>query len=465
MTPSRSRRLVVVAAAASVLVVGYLLLGGGSGAAHRFTVTVPAAANIVTGNQITAGGKPIGSVTGIDLVDGGHAARLDLRITDESYWPVARDSTIEVRLGGTVSFVNRYLLLTPGKPADGLVAAGGELPPGNVKIPVELDTVISKLGPKPQRGIKRLIGNGAAAVHTAGPDLRRAIGKAPPVLVAAAGTLGDLAKDRQQLAALVRSTSRVVDGVDRSAPDLRVLLDGLAQTFTGVAAEQDALKRGLSRLPSALVQTRTTLGKADVTLRDARKLTDRISPGITQLRRVARPLTSVLAALRTVTPDANRTLRAVGASGVTSSALRRVADVTPLLTSVTRKATDQLKCIRPYIPELVGFGTSWGDFLGSVDNRDHLARATVQNFLPANFNSVPSTAQEVVDRNPGIDYGFPRAPGALAGQPWYLPECGAGKDATDPSKDKESNLYKANRYTLPIDLRNPSKSSLIGGAP
>lgn len=446
-----TRRLVVLALAA-VALVALVLSVGGKDSGHRFSVVVPAAANLVGGNKISAGGKPIGVVTGLAPVDGGRAARIDMRIDDDAYWPVAQDSKIEVRQGGTVSFVNRYLLLTPGHRTGGDVPDGGELPPGNVKIPVELDTVVSKLDKRTRTGVKRLIDSGSRTAATAGPDLHNALAAAPPVVGAAAGVLGDLAKNQAQLAALVSSTSHVVAGVDAASPGVGTLLDGLGQTFTSIAAEQNALKAGMSRLPAALVQTRGTLAKADVTLQAAGRLTDRIAPGVTELRRTARPLDGVLAALRQVTPGAERTLRAVGRTGVTSRALNRVADVAPLLGSVAASATDQLKCIRPYSPEIAEFGTTWGDWLGAVDNRDHLARATVQNFLPANFNAEPQTAAQVVAANPGIEYAFPRPPGQLAAQPWFLPECGAGKDALDPTKDQESALYKAGTQKLPADL-------------
>lgn len=462
MTLAATRRLTVVAIALAVLAI-LVLTTRGEGDDRSFSVVVPAAANVVPGNKISAGGKPIGIVTGIDPVARGRAARLHLRIDDTSYWPVAQDSKLEIRQGGTVSFVNRYVLLTPGRRASGDVPADGELPPGNVKIPVELDTVISKLDTPTRTGIKRLIDNGSRTADAAGPDLNRALAKAPPVVSAAAGVLGDLAKNQEQVSALVASTSRVVDGVDRATPNLGHLLDGLGQTFAAVAAEQNGLKDGMTRLPAALVQTRATLAKADVTLRAAARLTDRIGPGVTELRRTAAPLNGVLAALRQVTPGAQRTLGAVRRTGVTSRALGRVADVAPLLGSVADKGAEQLTCIRPYAPEIAEFGTTWGDWLGAVDNRDHLARATVQNFLPANFNSVPSTAAEVVARNPGIEYAFPRPPGMLAAQPWFLPECGAGKDALDPTKDQESALYKAGTQKLPFDLQPSSLTT--GGRP
>jgi len=40
-----------------------------------------------------------------------------------------------------------------------------------------------------------------------------------------------------------------------------------------------------------------------------------------------------------------------------------------------------------------------------------------------------------------MTYGFPRPPGTDAGQPWFLPQCGAGPDALDPNKDPEARSF------------------------
>jgi hypothetical protein len=72
------------------------------------------------------------------------------------------------------------------------------------------------------------------------------------------------------------------------------------------------------------------------------------------------------------------------------------------------------------------------------DGKDKVLRAQVQQFLPANYNSVPLTPAQAAAAFPGMKYGFPRPPGTNAGQPWFQPQCGAGPEALDPSKDQEA---------------------------
>lgn len=443
------RRLVLFAAIAVLAVLVFVTRDGGPD--HTVSFVVPAAANLLPGNKVNGGGGNVGAVRDVVPVDHGRAARVTIRIEDDRYWPLPSDSTVELRLGGTVSFASRYLLIRKGEGAATL-PNGGQLAARNVKTPVEVDTVVSAFTPQVRSGLRGLITNGAANSETGSGALRRAVAAAPPVVTAAPKLLGDLTKNQDQLAALVRSTERVVVGVDRSSPDVRVLLDGLGQTLDAVATKHAELQTTLTRLPAALRQTRTTLRIADVTLREAGDLTDSIAPGVVQLRRTARPLNALLLNLSDVAPGAERTLRAVQNSGITAQALSKVADVAPELKSIGKQATDELSCLRPYSPEIAGWFTDWADIISPVDNRDHMVRAVVQNFLPAPYNSVGETAEDLVKNNPGVEYGFPRVPGQNAGQPWFQPQCGAGKEAMDPSKDQESINYKANRFTLPPDL-------------
>ena len=41
------------------------------------------------------------------------------------------------------------------------------------------------------------------------------------------------------------------------------------------------------------------------------------------------------------------------------------------------------------------------------------------------------------DEGTGQGYALVRPPGYNAGKPWYLPQCGAGRDGVDPNKDPE----------------------------
>ncbi|MEA2168035.1 MAG: phospholipid/cholesterol/gamma-HCH transport system substrate-binding protein [Solirubrobacteraceae bacterium] len=440
------------------LVVGavavYVVLSGRP--SHEFSTVVPAATGLVNGQRISDGSKNIGEIKSIEPVDGGRKARLNMAITDDKYWPLAKDTTIDVRLGGTVSFSNRYLYLIPGKAADGTgtIAPGGTLDSANVHTPIELDTLINNFGPKVQGGLEGMVDNSADVFDQSAKPLNDALGKTAPVAQNLSDVFGDLIQDKASLTTLVDSTNKVVTAVNTADPDLRTLLDGTAKTFDAIADESGNLKVALDRFPAALVQTRETLGKAEGTLENAADITDDLAPGITQLRKTTVPLVRTLNTLRQVTPLALQALTPFHQQEVKQGGdlLATGGSISGRLTSLLKQADTQGGCIRPWTPEIVLLGTNWGDWISPVDDSDHLLRATLQNYLPAQYNNVPYSAGDAAKAHPGLTYGFPRPPGALANQPWYQPQCGVGPDSEDPSKDVEGTTFKASQLP-PANLR------------
>jgi len=436
-------RIVPVALIAVVGLLAVLLVDRG-GEEHQITVVVPSAANLIPGQQVKAGREPIGAVEQIDPVDHGRAARLRLRIDDEA-WPIPRDSRLEIRFGGTVSYGNRYILLTRGEDVDSPVPDGGALPPQSVKVPVEIDEVIATIKAPLRRDLKHMLDTSGPTVERMSPSLGRALEVAPGVIGDASGVLRDLSLNQATLRSLVRSTGSVVDAVDRSSPRLRVLLDGAAGTMDATAAESERLEMALTRLPAALDETRRTLPEADRTLIAAADLTTRLAPGVTRLRRISRPLNGLLRALDDVGPDATATLRTTSrkAPDITRL-LARATTVAPQLEAIGRTGTRELDCIRPYTPEIVMLATTWGDFTSPTDGKDRYIRANIQNFFPAPVNNMPQTPAQMLKTHPSLEYGFPRPPGQVAGQPWFQPQCGAGPEALDPANDGEGKTFTDN---------------------
>lgn len=432
----------LTAAAAAVAAV-FLLGGGGGGKVVK--LRVDEAASILKGQPVQAGGADVGEVSGVRTLDGGRSAEIELTISDDDVWPLPRDSTFELRWGGTVSFFNRRIVVVPGSKRGPVLEENTIVPAENVVAPEELDTIAGTFDEETRGDFRSLINRSGPAFRAARPGLRAALPVTPPALDEGGDLLADLTADRRALDTMIRSTSRVVDAVQRADPSFGRLLEGAAGTFDAVADEEDDLRLMLERLPVALEQVQRTAERADTTLVAAGQLTDRLGPGIDQLRAVAPPLNGVLTSLVGVAPDVLSTLEEVRVSGPrVNTLLTSVTDTSPRLQSLLAQTDTELGCVRPYAPELAGLMMTWGDFHSYDDGKDKFLRAQVQNFLPATNNSVPFSPQEAKEQFPDLRYGFPRPPGYLAGQPWYLPQCGAGRDAVDPSKDQEALVY-ANR--------------------
>jgi phospholipid/cholesterol/gamma-HCH transport system substrate-binding protein len=444
-TDTRSRFQLLwplVLAGAAILVFAALLVGGGGGSDRRSVfVQVDEVANMVPGQAIRAGGEKVGEVEAIEAVDGGRAARVEIGIDDDA-WPLTTKSRMTLRWGGTANFSNRYLALDRG-PADGTpVEEGDDLAPESLAVPVEFDSLLRTFPERVRADVREFIDTAGPSLDAASKPLREVLAVSPPAVNEAAALLEDIDADQEAVHSLVVSADRVLGAVDRAQPGMRELLSGASGTFAALGGEARNLQEMLARTPGMLDRTRRTLARADLTLDDAQDVVARIAPGVEEVRRIAKPLHRVLGAVVRVGPDATSTLADLrGATPDLDPLLDRVRTTIPQLGSIGRQAVENLKCIRPYTPDAVAFFSNWGDFFSAPDGKDKLIRAQVQNYLPAAFNTVPYDSKTAKELFPGLEYGFPRPPGTNAGQPWFLPECGAGPDALDPAKDPEARPF------------------------
>ncbi|MCW3011206.1 MAG: hypothetical protein JWO90_1610 [Solirubrobacterales bacterium] len=433
------RRIVPLVLLLGALAVLVTVLGSTTGAdLHRVGLTVPDATNVVPGQFVRAGGEDVGRVASIEPVDRGRKVRVELDIEDAA-WPLRKGAKLELRFGGTASFVNRYIALTPGPESAEPYADGATIPASRWTSPVEFDSLLGAFTPSARAGIRKLVDEAGPAVEDARPGLVATLSKTPAALEQTRAVMVDLDASQERLDALLRQTDAVVDAVATADPGLQRLLTGAAQTFDAVAERQGQLAQTLKAAPGTLTNLRTTLATADGTLRDAAALTDAIEPGVEELRRIAPPLNRVLGTVVRVGPDARGTLEtARRATPALNPLLTKLTAQLPQLEAIGRSAAEELTCLRPYSPEIASFFSNWGSFASGTDGRDKYFRANVLVPTAVNTNLSGYSSAEAVKMFPGTTYGFPRPPGQAAGQPWFMPGCGVGPDTLDPTKDGET---------------------------
>lgn len=455
-----ARRVADAVLAAAALLVAVLTVTGSGGGGHDVYLTVPKATGVLTGQYIRAGGTIVGRVADIAPVDRGHAARLKLHLDDDA-WPLPRGSRFTLRWGGTITLFNRYISLRRGPGGGPAVAPdGGDLPASAFSVPVEYGDLLKVFDKQLRGDTKTFLDRSGAELQRAGRPLNAALQVAPGALGEADTVLSTLDDSRQDLHTLVRATGRVVDAADTASPALGELIVGAGTTMNAIAANVSGLQATLDAAPGTLQRATGTLHRADGTLALARQVTDRLGPGVTALRRLAPPLNRVLGTLVDVGPTARATLRTAAASAPDLTRLvGRVTRHAPELTSIGKQADVALDCIRPYTPEIASWGPLWGSALSGNEGRDNYIRATPIVSLPFPGMASQQSSADIAKAYPGLTYGFPRPPGTQAGQPWFLPECGAGPDALDPSKDPEARTYK------PQDFGVDPAATAKGGTP
>jgi ABC-type transporter Mla subunit MlaD len=428
----------VLLAVAAIVIVIVLGTGGGT-PTHRLTVVLPDATDVVSGQYIKDAGVNVGTVASIAAVDRGHAAKLVLNI-DDSQWPLPQGTKLKLRWGGTVSFVNRYILLTRGRPGAPPMATNGIFPTADFTTPVEFDSFIDTFTPSVRSSLKTFLGNAGVTLKDASPSLRRAIEAAPPALGQVSDVLGDLDANEGALNVLARDGAAVVDAVNHADPGIRPLVTDTATTFAALADKTQQIASTLRIAPSMLKQTRVTLSDAEPTLHLAKLVTARIAPGVAQVDRIAGPLDHLLVTLRDVAPDASSALTAVNtATPSLNPLLVKATSDMPQVQSIGRQAVTSLDCIRPYTPDVIAFASDWADFLSGVDGKDHYFRAQVQTLIPATFNAQVYDSAQMKKLLPWISYVYPPPPGFAAGQSWFLSQCNEGPDTLNANDDPENN--------------------------
>lgn len=436
MKPRSIKFLLPVAAIACVLVAISLVVNG-DGAGRKVSFVVAQATTLREGLKVRAAGQQVGKISSLELVNGGRAARVELELTDEKVWPLPSDTRIRVRYGGTVSYAQRYVDLRRGT-AGGPIPEGGTLSSANVEFPVEFDEVFGTFDRRTRRDLGAALDTMGAALPPASPELRGALEPAGDLTEQGKGLFGDLGQHPSRLVDLVRSSDRVLRAARAANPGVAPLLDDAAITFTATAGRASELERLLHELPASLDAARGTLARADRTLVAATGLSRDLRPGVDRLIRITAPLNRTLATLTSVAPDARATLAvARRAAPDIRGLLDRGRAALPELRSIAEQGRPQVRCIRPFAPEIAGWASTWTGFLSEADGKDKYAR--LYNSVYPFPNDTPFGTGAASKIFPGAfrSYAFPRPPGANVGQPWFQPDCHITPDGLDPTKNPE----------------------------
>lgn len=433
---NRAARVAAGVAALLVAVVAAVVIGrGGGDGTHVLHVEVPEATNVLEGQWIREGGAKVGHVAKVKPIDRGHAVRIDLAV-DDSAWPLPKDSTMEVRYGGTITYANRYIRLVRGTSSGPMMSDGADVPAAQFRRPLEVDTLLKTFDPPLRGDIKTFFDHVGPAMRFTRTPLRASLQerRAPAMLREGSALFEDFNDTQRALRTLIVNGDRVVDSVQRANPDVGDLVAGAAGTYDAIAGEARGVRETLDQAPATLAATRTTLTQAQSTLTSARELTDKMAPGVTELHRVAAPLAHALSTVADVGPAARSTLRTLRlAAPDIDSLVAKVTGTMPSLQKVGSGGAQAMHCIRPYSPEIAAFFSNWDGFTSADDGRNKYVRLSLQ--ASPYPSTTPLTAAQFQKALPDLKYAFPRPPGYNGGQPWLLEECQAGKDALDPTKN------------------------------
>jgi phospholipid/cholesterol/gamma-HCH transport system substrate-binding protein len=434
-------QLVRVALVVAVLVVAVVVIASGGSGGHRVQVITPEAVGVIPGERMVAAGQTVGSITSTRVTPSGEA-HLVMTI-DDSAWPLPQDTTLTLKMGGTIQYTNRYIEINRGRSAV-TIPDDGYLPSSQFTVPVEYDTVLNTFDAPTRAGLTRFFDDAGPALQAAEAPLRAALGPAAPAVEQADAVFRDLGFDTDALSTLVRATNDVVTSVANANPGLQQLLSGAGNTFAAVESQSQALQATLSEGPAWLIDVRHTLAHASRTLSQAAELTTRLAAGVTQLRRIAAPLDDVLREVVHVSPDAIATLSTIRGAGPNLDGLlsRATSPLLPRVASIGKQAATEVGCVRPYTPEILGTASTWGGYWGDGDLKDTFLHGALG--ITAMTNAEVTNTGQFAKGDPALTMDFPQVPGEILDQPWFQPQCGITPKSLIPADDPDATGFDPN---------------------
>src|SRR4051812_25568949 len=125
------------------------------GGGHEYTLIFQNAGQLVKGDNVQIGGRPVGSVRGIELTSDNQAA---VRIAvEEPYAPLREGTKAIIRLTSLSGIANRYVSISPGPDASRTLPDDTTIPSSQTTAAVDLDQLFNTLDPKARADLQGVI--------------------------------------------------------------------------------------------------------------------------------------------------------------------------------------------------------------------------------------------------------------------------------------------------------------------
>jgi phospholipid/cholesterol/gamma-HCH transport system substrate-binding protein len=433
------RGLAAIAFFAIAAVVVFTLLGS----ADRYEVTAhfENAAQVVEGNEVTAGGTRIGTVDSVELGDNGEA--LVTFHVDESHAPLPEGTTATVRSFSLSGIANRQIQLTlPADTADTAdggeatdeIPDGGELTQADTVSEVDLDEIFNTLDDKTVADLKKVIRGFEVSTDGVGEQANEGFVYLNPFLSTSRRLFSELTLDERSLEQLIVDGSQLSGAVAAKRDDVAALVTNLNETMGAIGRQRTSLASAVSQLPSFMRNFNTTAVNLRATLDDLDPLVDASKPVAVKLRPFFSEFRAASANLVPTITDLDQVIETPGNNNdlveltklqnpLTKIAIgpvhRNGAQRAGAFPESIRSLNDSLKQLaffRAYTPELTGWFDDFGHS-GVVDANGGIGRiGTTFNTFSLSPNGLPDIGlpvQTQPQQVAGMDLGnLERCPGS-----------------------------------------------------
>src|SRR5207244_4975638 len=150
---SRLPRIAAAVAVVAAIVVVAILMFSGAGA-YNVHAVFQNGGQLVTGDQVLVGGRPVGSITKIGLTQNG-LARIDMKL--DEFTPLHEGTSATIRATSLSGIANRYVSLDLGPESEPKIPDGGQIAAERSTAPVDLDQLFDTLDPPTLAALQRII--------------------------------------------------------------------------------------------------------------------------------------------------------------------------------------------------------------------------------------------------------------------------------------------------------------------
>jgi phospholipid/cholesterol/gamma-HCH transport system substrate-binding protein len=361
----------------------------------KYTVkaTFQTAGQLVNGNEVQVGGKPIGKVASIELTDSGQA-EVEMEVSSE-FEPLHDGTRAVIRVGSLSGIAGRYVSITPGPNDASEIEDGGQIDADDTTTPVDLDQLFNTLDPKTRKGLQQIVQGGATQYDGKAQQANEAAKYFNPALSTSSRLVNELIRDDKRFESFIVNTATVTGAIAERRDDLADLVSNANATTRAIGDENVALARALGLLPPTLRKANTTfvnlraaLGDLDVLVAESKPATKDLAP--------------FFRALRPLVADAEPTIRDLRFLIKKSGPGNDLTDLTkkqprlaelasvafPRSIRALQRSQPVVEYIRPYTPDLAGWLTKFGQGASNYDAHGHFARIQPM-FNPFSLTSTP----------------------------------------------------------------------------
>jgi phospholipid/cholesterol/gamma-HCH transport system substrate-binding protein len=434
ITPGRV--LAVTGLVLLVVLVAVALFGGAT--RYQVTASFDDGGQLVKGNQVQVGGRPVGTVSKIELGSTGRA--LVTMKLDGDAAPLHRGTQAVIRASSLSGIANRFVSLSPGPTNRAEIPDGGVIPGDDTRAPVDLDEVFNTLDPKTRLGLRQIIRGSAQQYAGRSKEASRSLKYLSPALSATSRLTREVALDDKTFERFVVDSATVVQGLAEKRDRVASLVTNTNSTMKAIGDNDADLERTLELLPSTLRKANTTFVNLRSTLDDLDVLVNESKPATKDLAPFLRELRPLVHDARPTIADLRRLIRAPGPN----NDLIELTEKQPRLASLTstvfprtirtlNRSQPVVESLRQYTPDLAGWFTKFGQGAANYDANGHFARIAPV-FSGFTFTDTPGggvlTPTLPSSRLAGFDIGnLKRCPGGATQQSpdgssnWPVEDC------------------------------------------